>query len=373
MHMAFHTEDDMSGELQTTESKTMTKPETLTPHQKTLARARLRKHYREGILSQRAIDLMEAIPGWKWEPTKPKATEEFKAELAKVNSNIEILGQYINSKTPIQVRCVVCGWEWEPQPSSLLQSKGCPKCAGNARKTTEEFKAELAKVNSDIEVLGKYKNAMTPIQVRCRVCNYKWQPIPNNLLQHISCPKCAGVARKTTESFKAELAKVNSKIEVLSEYKNSKTPIQVRCVVCGWEWQPQPSGLLSGYGCPKCAGRYRTTEEFKAELAKVNPNIEVLSEYIGTEKPIEVYCKICNNQWQSTPHRLLRSTGCPKCARKSHSEKVSRSIRCVETGEIYKSHKAAAEAVGLKSSNSISRMLHGKQKTAAGFHWEYMS
>lgn len=51
--------------------------------------------------------------------------------------------------------------------------------------------------------------------------------------------------------------------------------------------------------------------------------------------------------------------------RENHCKKV----KCVETGIIYESATLAAKDVGLKSSSSISDCLHGKQKTAKGFHW----
>lgn len=53
-------------------------------------------------------------------------------------------------------------------------------------------------------------------------------------------------------------------------------------------------------------------------------------------------------------------------------EKCCRKIRCVETGEIFPSIKAAAENYGLNSPN-ISAVLAGKKKTVGGFHWEYVN
>lgn len=52
-------------------------------------------------------------------------------------------------------------------------------------------------------------------------------------------------------------------------------------------------------------------------------------------------------------------------------EKCCRKIRCVETGEIFGSIKAATEHYGLNLPN-ISAVLSGKKKTAGGFHWEYV-
>ena len=52
-------------------------------------------------------------------------------------------------------------------------------------------------------------------------------------------------------------------------------------------------------------------------------------------------------------------------------EKLCRKVRCVETGEVFDSIKAAAEHYGLKRPN-ISAVLAGKNKTSGGFRWEYV-
>jgi len=44
-------------------------------------------------------------------------------------------------------------------------------------------------------------------------------------------------------------------------------------------------------------------------------------------------------------------------------------IRCVETGEVYRTIKAASRLTGISRAN-ISGCLSGRRKTAGGFHWE---
>lgn len=104
--------------------------------------------------------------------------------------NIEILGEYINNRTKIKCKCKIDGYGWEARPNDLLSGRGCPKCGGNAKKTTEEFKQEIKEINDNIEILGKYTNDRTKIKVRCKIDGYEWEAIPNNLLGGQGCPKC---------------------------------------------------------------------------------------------------------------------------------------------------------------------------------------
>ena len=54
------------------------------------------------------------------------------------------------------------------------------------------------------------------------------------------------------------------------------------------------------------------------------------------------------------------------------SRKVrSKKVECVETGAVYSSMTEASRATGANLS-SLSEMLHGKQKSAAGFTWRYV-
>ena len=48
-------------------------------------------------------------------------------------------------------------------------------------------------------------------------------------------------------------------------------------------------------------------------------------------------------------------------------------VLCVETGQVYESAKAAAEAVGAKSVSAISNAARGTTKTLYGLHWRYVS
>ena len=57
-----------------------------------------------------------------------KSTEEFIDELKAINPNIVILGEYVNNKTKIAAKCLLCNFQWEVVPASLLHGHGCPKC-----------------------------------------------------------------------------------------------------------------------------------------------------------------------------------------------------------------------------------------------------
>ena len=116
------------------------------------------------------------------------------------------------------------------------------------------------------------------------------------------------------------MAIINPNIEILTPYINNNTPVRVRCKIDGYEWYVTPSNLLGSKntnptGCPQCnGGVLKTDEQFKKEMAIINPNIEILTPYINSHTHNDCRCKICNYEWKATPTNLLSNKGCPMCA-----------------------------------------------------------
>lgn len=57
-----------------------------------------------------------------------KSLDDFVSELYSINPLIEVVGDYISSKTPIECNCKMCGKTWSSTPNNLLGGTGCPKC-----------------------------------------------------------------------------------------------------------------------------------------------------------------------------------------------------------------------------------------------------
>ena len=127
-----------------------------------------------------------------------------------------------------------------------------------ARKTPEEFAAQMAELAPTIELCTPYVDARTKVACRCRVCGSTWEATPNHLLRGAGCPTCAGTARVSGEAFAARAAQTAPLVEILTPYVNARTRVDCRCTVCGACWSPYPRSLLQGHGCPACAERAAT-------------------------------------------------------------------------------------------------------------------
>lgn len=127
--------------------------------------------------------------------TKTHTTEQYISALSVVNSNIVVLGEYIDAKTPILHKCLIHDVEWMAMPTNMYKGQGCPQC-GNDKirekllKTHEQYVSELYIVNPNIVVVGQYIDGLTPILHECLMDGNQWLASPANTLSGCGCPQC---------------------------------------------------------------------------------------------------------------------------------------------------------------------------------------
>ena len=260
------------------------------------------------------------------------------AAIAKVNPNVEVLGQIINNGTRVLCLCKICSHKWEATPSNLKAGHGCPECkkvkaSNRMRMPHIKHVAAIAKINPDVEVLGEIINVDTKVLCRCKVCRHEWNARPNDLKHGCGCPECGKIKKANakrlshTEQVEA-INKVNPNVEVLEEIKGNAVKVLCRCKACSYKWEARPSDLKNGHGCPKCTGKRKLShKEQVAAINKVHPYIEVLGEITNGKVKVLCLCKTCGHKWQVSPYSLKAGKGCPRCAKHGfHSH---------ETGKLY--------------------------------------
>lgn len=253
---------------------------------------------------------------------KKLTQEEFEKKVHEKSPNIEILGRYLNNSTKIKCRCKLDDYEWLPIPKELMKGHGCPKCAGVAKLTQEEFENAVRGINPNIKILGKYSGNKNKIECECLRDGYKWCVVPSSLLRGHGCPVCSGLKKYTHEEFVAKLKLINPSIIVVGRYINSSTKIECKCAKDEYIWSATPANLLSGHGCPKCAKKNKCADDndFKKKLKKISPNIIVESSYVNNTTKVDCRCSVCNNKWTTSPSVLLRGVGCIVCANRINGE-----------------------------------------------------
>lgn len=178
--------------------------------------------------------------------------EEFVAAKRITHPHLRFLSEYQGMRQPILTECLDCHYVWSPEAHSIAKLKKCPRCSGKERLTTKTFRVLMSETQPFIEVLGEYVNTDTPVLCGCKKCGHVWNPRPHHLLHGVGCPECAGVTRKTLEKAQKEVWQVNPDIDIDGEYINNKSPINCTCRKCGCKWTSSVNALLRQKGCPGC-------------------------------------------------------------------------------------------------------------------------
>lgn len=99
-------------------------------------------------------------------------------------------------------------------------------------------------------------------------------------------------------------------------YKNSHTPVRMKCNECGNWFEQKPYKHLSGQGCPVCNGKFRKTkEQFISEAKKVHGDDYDYSfvDYVNTETYVDIKCNKCGTIFKQLPYAHLQGKGCARC------------------------------------------------------------
>ncbi|USK82636.1 hypothetical protein LHV56_12485 [Peribacillus frigoritolerans] len=261
---------------------------------------------------------------------RKKSHEEFVQEIFEiVGDEYTVLGKYVNADTMIEMRHNKCNSSWLVRPYSFTGKKPnrCSECAilenaNNQRKTLKQFVAEVKDlVSNEYEVIGKYINTGTKIEMKHNVCGHKYPVTPNKFLSGRRCPQCAikiraEKQRKTHEQFIKEVyERVGNEYDVLGEYIGDNIKIEMKHNVCGSIYPALPTNFLRGVRCPKCFGTpKKSTEEFKKEAFDlVGGEYEVLEEYADRFKKIKFRHNVCKSEYEVSPGNFLKGRRCPEC------------------------------------------------------------
>lgn len=267
-----------------------------------------------------------------------KTHDEYVKEMAIKNPNIMVIGQYNGTNTAIEHYCVKHNAYFHTSPHNALYGKGCKECRKEKKrigrcKSHDRYVEELRIKNPYVEVVGKYVNSKTKILHHCLIHDIFWETIPNRALQGVGCEQCKiekfrQSRCKTHDQYVDEVTAIDPSIIVIGKYIDAQTPIQHYCKKHNVLWFPYPDNILHGMGCKECGNErireknIKSHNEYMKDLRLVNPDVEVIGEYRGSNTSILHRCKIDGYEWLAKPSNILSGKGCPQCNESSGERQV---------------------------------------------------
>ena len=196
------------------------------------------------------------------------------------------------------------------------------------RDTTESFIVKAKLVHGDKYDYSKvnYINNSTKVAILCPIHGEFTQRPDDHTIRNAGCKQCGIEARaikKTLElnefigkSVEVHGLKYNYSNTV---YANSRIKVAIGCSIHGI-FEQKPFDHIGGQGCPKCANKNVTTEEFitKAKLIHGNKYNYDKVTYVNNTTKIIITCP-AHGDFEQTPNNHLTGSGCYLCPTRAGS------------------------------------------------------
>lgn len=241
--------------------------------------------------------------------------------------------EYNGNKIKSIVTCPIHG-DFEIRPNDLLNGTGCDYCGGTHKYTTDEYKKLVNKVHhgyynlDDIEYHGGTKDVypICPIHGEFRIR-------ANRLLRGCCCSDCNKEniyheitpilfpekkwSKDTTETFKEKVKNKYGDKYILDkvDYIKNSINVLIGCKEHGY-FPITPNHLLSGEGCPECAGNKKmTTESFITRSKLLYPGELEYNKtvYKSYHEPLVLTCPK-HGDFMKSPANHFKGQMCPICS-----------------------------------------------------------
>lgn len=164
-----------------------------------------------------------------------------------------------------------------------------------------------------------------------------------------------------------------------------------KCSKCGYKWRASANNRTRlKSGCPACSGHVVITgrNDFKTMCSREgkellleewdyekNNALGIFPDQISYKSHKRVWwkCNVCGKEWNAVvSSRSFGNVGCRDCGRQRSIKANRKAVINLDTGEIFKSIKAANEQYGRIRSTHISDACKGKCSAAFGYRWAFL-
>jgi len=118
-------------------------------------------------------------------------------------------------------------------------------------------------------------------------------------------------------------------IEVL-EYTGSKDKVTVKCRLCNYKWQPRADHLLANCVCPKCKDEIIGPLNewwFKEKIFHISQGAIQVTGYNGIDNDTIAVCNKCHKSWILKAYELYQNCECPYCKEERQPIKVKVKVK----------------------------------------------
>ena len=174
------------------------------------------------------------------------------------------------------LKCYLLLTDWTNFPEEMIYTIN--EVSFSVEEPVDPREAKLKKAKERIETDGisliEFVDAKSPVKLRCNICGNEWRTSYNLAIKQRPCPTCSPKVVVKTETKKQarhrpaiskeekvmnKFIKYRDKLDIRSEhslealnYIDSRSPVKVKCLSCGHVWSNRADHLLERPYCPMC-------------------------------------------------------------------------------------------------------------------------
>jgi len=305
------------------------------------------------------------------------------------SSNMKLLGEYVNSNTPVACKCLKCGVVRNIRISVLLKGSGCRPCAlaaaGKKRRTSEFTALEAMRKIGKVEPLEPYQNQNARWKSRCLTCGSIVYPRLGSITgrKGLGCEDCANKLRgigKRVPQAKAFALFIRNDLIPLPDQNYVDAESRIDCIhSCGKKvntsYRLVRANMSKKMGSCRPCGAIKSQDKQRFHISVMDKiyksrNLTLVDRnYRGAQYKHQTLCNVCGHNWESIPSRISLGTGCPNCAKGG--------IKTNLPGYVYLISHSGLNAHKVGIANSAKTKLadrlyhHGKQGWVLVKRWDF--
>jgi hypothetical protein len=249
---------------------------------------------------------------------KKLTTQEFINRANKIHNNQfdYSMTEYLNSHSKVKIICPTHGI-FEQLPYHHLNGSKCASCSNSKQLNTTEFikRAQQIHSNKYDYKLVDYVNSRSKVKIICPIHGIFEQTPKNHTINKCDCPKCKGF-NKDDNDLIMQFKKIHGELYDYSLYKYNGTK-KFSKFICKKHgiFEQYTYNHLKGFGCSKCSGRYKyTNQDFieKANIVHNNIYDYTAVELININEKVKIICSK-HGMFEQRGEDHIRGAGCPIC------------------------------------------------------------
>lgn len=256
----------------------------------------------------------------------------------------ELIGDYINSKSRVKIRHLVCGETFEIGAGVIFSKKKklCPSCKKTKnryskkvlKEKTEKFRIELKERGlGSFDILSDYIDARTEVLFIHKECGYEFKDTPKKFLKRLNkCPNCNPRGQRMFNSqkekndyYQSELDAVKKGFKIRSNCISKNKEILLYHEECNKEFKVALAPFLKKKcKCPHChPNRYKYSmditikEKIRYFERELGGEYNILTGFTTIEDEVELRHKRCGRVFKKRIGQALRPrlniSLCPYC------------------------------------------------------------